>query len=249
MRPTALTPSQIVVDAGAQLDVSWIVANGGGAVAVAPWQDGLWLNGTPTPGGTFLGDTARTDNLTPAAGYTVNRTIAIPNLPPGIYYLVVRADRIGNVTEAKEDDNDLASVAITVRTPDLRPKEITVDPAVVDAGGKLEVSWTVTNEGGTLARASWFDGLWLNTGQTPGGTFFDDTERPSDLAAGASYTVSRTITVPNLSPGTYYLIVGVDRLAHVYEGGADGRQRRRVDPDHRAHTGMRPTEITWNRPW
>ena len=55
-----------------------------------------------------------------------------------------------------------------------------MEPTVVDAGAPLEVSWTVTNEGGTLARASWFDGLWLNTSQTPGGTFFDDTERLGD---------------------------------------------------------------------
>jgi hypothetical protein len=211
-----------VVDAGAQLQVSWTVVNEGSAPAAATWQDALWLNSSQAPGGSFFGDTARTTNLAPGVGYTVDRTITVPNLPPGTYYLIVAVDRLGNVAEAQEGDNQLVSLPITIRTPNLRPTAITVNPTVVDAGGQLDVGWTVANEGSTLARASWVDALWLNSSQTPGGSFFGDTERAADVAAGASYTVNRTITVPNLAPGTYYLIVGVDRLGNVYEGGTDG---------------------------
>jgi hypothetical protein len=105
-----------------------------------------------------------------------------------------------------------------VRTPDLRVTAVT---ATKTGATQLQVSWTVTNEGTAVARATWQDGSWISTSQNPGGTFAGDTDRGVDLAPGASYTVNKTVSVAGLAAGTYYAVVAADRLGNVYEGGAD----------------------------
>ncbi len=245
LRPTAVDVSATVVDAGGSLDVSWSVTNEGATLALAPWQDGLWLSPSQQPGGTFYGDTPRTTTLAVGAGYTVTRTVAVPNVPPGTYYLVVATDRGNNVYEANDEgDNGLVSVPITVRTPDLRPTAVDVSATVVDAGGSLDVSWSVTNEGATLALAPWQDGLWLSPSQQPGGTFYGDTPRATTLAAGAGYTVTRTVTVPNIPPGTYYLVVATDRGNAVYEAGGENDNGLVSVPITVRAPNLRPTAIS-----
>jgi hypothetical protein len=74
------------------------------------------------------------------------------------------------------------------------------------------VAYAVTNQGGSAASGPWFDAVVLSTNGTIDGTVgalgFWLVAGP--LAAGSSYNSTKTVLLPNLSDGNYYLILDVD---------------------------------------
>src|SRR5262249_13953917 len=96
--------------------------------------------------------------------------------------------------------------------PDLSP--VVNAPATGTGGNGITVGWTVTNNGpGATTAGSWNDQVILSptpalgtTGNVVLGTF----GHSGDLANGASYTQSQTVTLPATAQGTYYIFVVAD---------------------------------------
>jgi hypothetical protein len=97
-------------------------------------------------------------------------------------------------------------------------------PAHAQAGQTIEVSWIVQNNGGSIAAPAWSDRMVLST--NPAGLAGAQILLPTvpspvpQLAPGASYTNTQTVTLPNaaaIHPGVYYLVVDVDYLNQVIE--------------------------------
>jgi len=217
--PTGLTaPASLVTEH--QMEVSWTVENQGNGEAHAYWYDRLHLSQDDVLDGEdrTLDSFYRTQVLASGGSYTPTRTVTIPKVPAGTYYLIVATDVTNSVYEADETNNVLAAVPVEILTPDLIPRVLTA-PASVVTEHRVEVSWTVENRGTGEGQASWYDQLYLSEDDVLDGEdrTLDSFYRTQALASGGSYTPTRTVTIPKVPAGTYYLIVATDVTNSVYE--------------------------------
>ena len=83
----------------------------------------------------------------------------------------------------------------------------------------ITVNYTVTNQGNGTAQATWVDRLRLSADSTydDGDTFLGGGVRSVDVAAGASYSMSPSITIPNVTPGNYFIVMVTDATFTVNE--------------------------------
>jgi hypothetical protein len=208
---TAVGPTAGI--AGQSLAVTWTVKNQGTASIPDGWIDRVFLSTDAVlDGGDTLIVAAGYFGGALAAGssYSTGQTITLPNVPPGTYYLIAYAD--GTQVRAESDETKNTLIApITITAPDLIMTA--VGPAAGVAGQSLSVTWTGKNQGTASVPDGWVDRVFLSTDAVLDGGdtlivatgYFGGT-----LAAGASYSNSQTITLPNVPPGTYYLIAYVD---------------------------------------
>ena len=96
-------------------------------------------------------------------------------------------------------------------SPDLTVGSLTVSPGSVSAGGSLNVNFTVRNAG-TAAVGTSSVGLYLASSPDsalPGIASLKTVSVPA-LSAGASTAVVTSATLPNGSPGAYFIIAAAD---------------------------------------
>jgi hypothetical protein len=111
-----------------------------------------------------------------------------------------------------------AGGAVWGAAPDLTPAAPTAPPSVVTQH-RVEVSWSVENQGNGEAQAAWYDQLYLSEDDVldGGDRVLDTFYRSEAVASGGSYTPIRPVTIPTVPAGTYYLIVRTDLYDHLYE--------------------------------
>ncbi|HDQ46328.1 MAG TPA: T9SS type A sorting domain-containing protein, partial [bacterium] len=154
---------------------------------------------------------------------TRSRTLPLPNVPEGTYYVGAIIDPDNTVDESNEENNNIWGQWITVRNnlPDLICTAVTFPTTDLSAGSQVAVSVTVKNQGATAAGAHQTR-LYLSGNAVLG----DADDVPLDngtiafdaLASGASETQIQTVTVPaNLPAGTYYVGAVADVLDVVTE--------------------------------
>ncbi|MBI4490136.1 MAG: IPT/TIG domain-containing protein [Deltaproteobacteria bacterium] len=223
--PTALT-APASAGAGQQISVSWTVNNQGSGEARPTWYDYLYFSADTVccTGDTSLTNVLNSTVLAAGGSYTQTKTVTIPNVPAGTYYLIVKADTNGNVYEASETNNEKA-VAITIQTPDLVPTALTA-PASAGAGQQISVSWTVENQGSGEARPTWYDNLYFSADTVccTGDTFLAQGSNTTAVASAGNYTQTKTVTLPKVPAGTYYLIVKADS-GNVYEASETNNEK------------------------
>ncbi|MBE9038460.1 CARDB domain-containing protein [aff. Roholtiella sp. LEGE 12411] len=223
---------------GETVDVSWTVTNQGEFYAPTDWYDAVYFStddvldlyddildkyqydsklievpiGEQTP-------------LAAGASYTLNQTITIPNSIGGSGYLLFMVDanitdfeseRTGIQGETDETDN-IRAVPINFAGPDFIVESATA-PISAAFGETISVSWTVKNQGNSPALAYyWSDVVYLSTDDVLDdndvSVKYASVENNTSLAAGASYTVTEDITLPNSlsSNSNYYLLFAANR--------------------------------------
>jgi hypothetical protein len=225
--PIAVTEPDLVLTALARvpasastqqaIPVSWTVQNQGTGPTAQPWEDGVYLSPNPTccAGAIQLGAWPRPAGLAARRQYAEAKTVAIPNVDPGHYYVIARANAARGLHESQDANNERA-IALTVTTPDLAATGLSAPPTAA-SGQSVPVTWTVDNAGGA-AVGTWVDALYL--AQTPtccsGAALLGRWEH-SKLAAAARYTQTKAVTIPGLAEGRYYLILRTDAEDDVHE--------------------------------
>jgi WD40 repeat protein len=178
------------------------------------WFDRVFLSTDATlgAGDTLLGEYARPDQFSLAGGasYSASATIAWPRVPPGSYYLIFTTDGYGNRVLETDETNNTVVVPITgVINSDLVVSNLSAPTGAFGNKQFAAVSWTVTNGGTGTAWHSWQDKIYVS--QNPvfdsSAIYLDFVSHTSDLAAGASYTVTKEVTLPDLTTGSYYFLV------------------------------------------
>ncbi|MBD6617094.1 type I secretion C-terminal target domain-containing protein [Komarekiella sp. 'clone 1'] len=225
-----IAPSSAVL--GETIRVSWTVTNQGDAIAFADLDDKIYisydryLEAIPRENNFFSvgyrlseGDTP----LAPGASYTASADIFLPRNEINSYipfnflgdrYLVITTDNLSiSQPLSYKESNILQAIPINLSAPNLVLSDAEVlTPAVT--GGTVDVSWTVTNQGTVYAPADWNDAVFFSTNDDL--DVFDlqlvevSTEAQTPLAAGASYTLNQTLTIPNYTGGNGYLIFVAD---------------------------------------
>ncbi|MEX2146001.1 MAG: S8 family serine peptidase [Candidatus Rokuibacteriota bacterium] len=162
-----------------------------------------------------------------AAGAKHGRTshVTIPaGTAPGRYWILVRADAAGALTESSEANNVRATAAIRIG-PDLTVTVASTGDAGA-AGGTIAVSHTVQN--GPEAVGSFKVAFYLSTNKTfnAGSDVRLRARTVTSLAAGAVSTKTNTLTIPGgTAPGTYRILVRVDDGSAVAEANESNNVR------------------------
>src|SRR5207244_396655 len=126
------------------------------------------------------------------------------------YYLILRPNygwAAIQVYESSYANNNMA-VPIAISSADLVATALNA-PAAGSPGQSISVSWTVRNQGDGPAYPNWYDDIILSTTATGTGTELgsSSTSHTTLVAAGDSYTVTKTVTLPGAASGNYYLIL------------------------------------------
>nr|NCR88478.1 hypothetical protein [Microcystis aeruginosa G13-10] len=224
--------------ASQSIAVSWTVTNQGTVDAAADWYDSVYLSTNNTFEGFndswIASDLISTQTpLLAGNSYTLTRNVTLPNRPAGDYFLLFLADdayRWGNSQRETDENNNVRAVPITIGVPDLTVSAATAPSSGV-LGGAIDVSWTVTNTSTVTAPADWSDRIYFSTDEVwnPSSDTLITSEAiatQTPLNAGLSYTVNRTITLPNVaSSGSGYLLFVADGNANQAESNENNNVR------------------------
>lgn len=211
------------------VQVSWTVRNRGvGPTPASGWTDAVYLSPTPgcCDGAVRLATVRRTAVTAAGTNYKASATVTVPTIAAGDWHVVVVADANGEVHEMAEGNNDRAA-PIRITTPDLTPTALRA-PATISAPGSASVSWTVANAGtGPVARA-WNDRIYLTSSPTccAGAAVLLTVPSAPGLAAGATYTKTRSVPIPDVPAGPYYLFVRTDHANSVWEANEQNNRKR-----------------------
>lgn len=216
---------------GATLPVSVVLSNTGSATITSTFTSRIFL----TASGTIDGSAVQIDSfdragLLPNASVTVNRNPIVPvTIAPGNYTVCVQADATSVVAETSETDNTLCNGPVALISPgsgtDLVVSAVSAAAAGA-AGLTLPVTVTVQNVGGTASGASTTEfflstGTNVSTGAASLGTF-----AVPALAPGATFTVTRTATIPAATAaGTYFVVARADSAGAVVEASETNNER------------------------
>ena len=229
--PSGAFAAGFIIDVGG----AFVTASTPGAEAGAPLNSWTFsFNEAINPGSASIADVAvftgpsGQDLRNQIGSVTVSGNTLLVNFnnqfAPGDYHIEIGPDLrdlAGNPMDQDRDGStgeevqDRFGATTTLRSPDLLPLTLT-SAASANFGTPLSVTWSVRNAGNEPARSSWYDRLYLSGDSTLSGNdvylgeFFVS---PNPLAADASYTLTRQVTLPldaAYAPGTYHLLLVSD---------------------------------------
>ena len=171
----------------------------------------------------------------------------IAELLDGDYFILVRTDVNGFEQESNETNN-LAATGIALTLPALPDLAVTsvVAPKTGQPGETTAISFTVENRGRAPATISWSDSVYLTTsGTTVGARLLATLVRPTALAMGASYTVSRNFVLPEIADGDYRVLVVSDVTGAVFESNLEANnQGLSAEPLELRHADLLPSALS-----
>jgi len=227
LAPKAATPTPRKRAPGMTVSVATTVKNRGGQPAGAfDLTVYLSTNATFDAGVDVPVGTRRVSSLAAGATFTGSIVATLPaDQPAGDYFLLVRADAGGEVAEADETNNVLATV-VKVVPPDLATIKLTATPSVIEAGMTVSVKQAVKNLAGLAGKAAATTSrlyLSMDVDLDDGADeILLDVPIPA-LAGGATVSLTRSVQIPPETPaGTYYVIAAANVVSPIQENDPTG---------------------------
>jgi hypothetical protein len=230
--------------AGQQVMLTYRVENfGAGTTPYHSWNDGIYLNTSPTVfGATRIGVFNHTGTLAAGAGYDVALNVTVPGYLAGNYYLFIVTDnndasgygpqfshwggavQVGQVYEHQQEFNNSyqnpATINVTVPLPsDLVVTAVAV-PGSAKLGKKMAVQYSIRNQGANPAVGLLKDGLYLSTDRdlSPATDRLHATgTRNLSIAAGQTITGVLRERLQAINPGSYHGILSTNLFQDVFE--------------------------------
>jgi subtilase family serine protease len=199
------------------------VNNGSGGIVNRSWRDYIYLSPSPTINESsliYLGAVAQNRSLSNGQSFTQTVSLNLStNLNAGPYYVVVRTDAENNIFENTDEVNNASVSSSSTNITSLPVIDLAVtagsilSPSVT-AGSPVNVQWTVKNNS-TYATivSSWQDAIYLSTNSVldANDILLSTVSINGSVAAGASYTRTQSVVIPNEAGGTLYLLVTTDK--------------------------------------
>jgi len=213
------------VAAGAQIAVSFTLANVG-AAAAAPSAAVIRINQSTTSAGPINNlQTVAMPNLASGTSTAGSAMVTVPSVP-GSYYVWVIADNdrsAGQSAAAEANDIVLASGSLNVVSAptsggDLVPRLVSFFPITVVGGGRMSVSFRVTNAGLAPTSPSTAAIRINQVAQSPIGADLALVNVPA-LAPGAEASFTAPVLVP-VVPGAHRVWMVVDEGRTAGQTGA-----------------------------
>ncbi|MBI2431871.1 MAG: hypothetical protein HYV26_03265 [Candidatus Hydrogenedentes bacterium] len=194
-------------------------AAGGGAVRIGPG------------GHVLVTSVVGNGSVDPAAGNFAPGPLtlaALPDASPGSTWAFRRweLDLTGTLTPSDltmDGDKTVRARFFQTDQADLLVLQATNPAATATRGDPVTVSWTVENYGGAAAQAgsgTWKDGVYLSTDALwdADDELLGEKTIGAPLASAGTYQESLAVTVPDVAPGSYYMLVKTDIESAVPEG-------------------------------
>ncbi|MBI3350330.1 MAG: hypothetical protein HY020_24345 [Burkholderiales bacterium] len=220
-------PTRVIADP-ARVTVGWTVGNAGtGSGYTGSWTDRVVLSTDDVIGNgddIVLGNFAHEGGLAAGQSYSRTETIFAPaSYRPDSYKVFVLTDATGQVFENGLEANNRASAATTldlmpIPYADLVLTDISAQQTA-QSGGKLTVSWSVANQGIAVTNTTgWSDVVSLSRNPDGSAPFMNvGFDHLGSLAAGAGYSRTGEITLPEDLSGTVYVTVRTNAGGQVFE--------------------------------
>jgi CARDB len=231
--------------AGQQVTIGFTVRNTGtGPTPAASWNDGIYLNTSPTMSGALrIGNAAHTGVLAANAQYVVSTQVTVPGYLSGSYFVFIVPDnaapssyaptvtywggavQYGDVYEhgPRELNNPWqAPQGLTISAPapaDLVVTAVSV-PGAATLGRHMAVQYTVTNQGANPAVGLLKDAVFLSQNRVLDGAvdrLFAASTRNVTLGAGQSLPITLRSRVQAVNPGFYHGIGATNLYDDIYE--------------------------------
>lgn len=205
--------------AGSQIEVSWTITNQGRAVAFGPWDDGIFVSADSSD----FGDPQSWPNLAtlgPGESINVTQTCAVPEVPPGSYWLAVCGDVLDDIEEGGGESNNCEhqSIAITEpQFPDLTLTNVS-HPLTATEGEAIRIDWSGRNAGYAAISKLWLDGIYLTHDPSDLGELVRETAVFRSLSPGESFDAGLNLALPEGLTGDLWVAVCVDVDDSVDEG-------------------------------
>ena len=194
---------------GAPIAVAWTLHNTGLNPASGQMREAVYLSSDPVwdVGDALLGIRNAQINLGPGATLEHQLTAPLAKVAAGDFYVLLRTDILNNILESDESNNLAASENRIHASVQLLPIGETVQTAMPNATDlyyRIEIppslhgeTMLLTLNGDTLNGAN---EMYLRFGDLPSLVLFD-------LAHGEAVSGRQEIIVPELTTGTYYLLI------------------------------------------
>jgi large repetitive protein len=211
------------------------VANGGSGSAKGSWYDRVYFstNETWESTDTLVATDYISISLASGSNYSPSMNFTLPSVPEGRYWLILRVDTGGAINETNESNNQLV-IPIDVVVPDLAIADFRLLSGSL-ATGRVQVAWTIANQGSGTAKSSWYDRVYFSTNETWEST--DDSlgvyYETHTLAPSGHYSRTNTFTLPAVPGGRAYLILRTDTGDAVFES---------LEANNTAVLNLAPTE-------
>ena len=207
---SASAPSQTSVSGTFAL--SWGVINQGTGAALGSWTDGIYLSDDDQfdSNDILLESKLYSQQLTANGSYNATQNVTLPSQVDGAKYLIIRSNSNGSQSET-ETTNNYRILPIAIAAPDLTITNLT-SPTLAQLGDKVTVTWNVTNNSPINAVTGWNDGIYISQDNVldSSDTLLTSVSK-SNLLGGGNYTDTADIIIPDLAPGSYYLIAKTDK--------------------------------------
>jgi len=203
--------------------ILWSTCNRGAGAASAGFHERVQVRNLAS--GAFVLNAGRIVPVALAPGQGVTNSAWLTPREPGRLEVVVTTDSDNQLYEFDGTNHWTAELNTAtlefdpvIYWPDLVAGELAA-PASAQTLQTIPVTWTVTNTGWGAALADWHDRLYLSAdavldaADMPLGDFL----RVEALAAGEAYTQTQAVTLPNVPPGEYHLLLLADALGHETE--------------------------------
>jgi len=204
---------------GESMNIHWKISNDGNVSASSSWNDCVYLSDDDQQGNDmllFCVDHSIT--LLSDESYEVTETYNVPYVEEGDHWIIVQANDNGNQLETSYVDN-VSAQKIYVVNPDLAIPDLTF-PSEVMAYESFEMTWTVNNNGGSIAKDAWTDKIFLSRDQEIGNDILLYTfQNSTPLAPHTGYTQTVQSTTPGNLAGDYYIIACTDSENMINEFG------------------------------
>ena len=218
VQPINVTRGSSSVTAGGSLDVSWQIRNNGNTSAASSYSQVRITTSSTSYGNSSnnVGSAVATGTISAGATKNQSKTVTVPTTP-GTYYVWVIADNTSVLTQTNTSNDFAKSSSFTVTaatTVDVQPLNVTRASSSVTAGGSLDVSWQIRNNG-TGSAASSYSQVRITSSSTSYGTSSNNAGSAvatGTISAGSTINQSKTVTVPT-TPGTYYVWVIADNTS------------------------------------
>jgi len=214
--------------AGTSIVVEWFVTNRGSDAATHSWLDALYLSSDASlhlGQDSLLAQFERPQELNAGEYYTQTNTVTLPSHIEGEHHLFVLCDSQNTLYEHQGETNNVYRIEPSMMISDPAPDLVLEDPsapASAMAGHSISLSWQVSNAGELAASAPWSDAVYLSDDMTlniGSDAHLLSVTHTNELDTGASYTVTRSVSLPDRLEGTNYLIVVTDFNGEIYEKG------------------------------
>jgi subtilase family serine protease len=206
-------PDTAIVDQ--TVTFSWTVANRGLHAALGSWTDTIYVSADDRLdySDQWVGSVYRPAAIVDAEhSYQLSSSFRLDNVGVGAKYVILAVDTYHSHGETNEANNVLVR-SITLEAPDLAITTVQA-PSVLALGTSFPLTWTVTNVGDVTAHDDWIDAVYLAAGATRDTVLSqlatEATSAQTPLAAGSSYTISRSLTAYSYTAGANYLLVFAD---------------------------------------